>query len=268
MIAFTFRHKALDGSRFDIMEFSFGIPSGLPSLAGKTSLPNDSYYRPIMYAKTTTDSGKATSAVAHTGFSYNSVNYTTPSGTTGASSSDVGFWGQYSGTHTLPASGWSGVRNLGFAAIVGTSDTAGNILDGIEVGLSPIIDFGTSRDTGGNETSSPPSINIRINGRVAANTKIMLQMAEGDSTPDTDFALGTVDAGAYGSATVVHTSGSNNWLITVPAGDYDGGVVPANNIGGLTIPITYTVDSDLEPTEYMYFKLLFPGKIGSSTNWV
>ena len=268
VIAFTFRHKALDGSRFDIMEFSFGIPSGLPSLSGKTSLSGDSYYRPIMYAKTTTDAGKNTSAVAHTGFSYNSVNYTTPSGTTGATSSDVGFWGQYSGTHTLPASGWSGVRNLGFAAILGSSDTGGNILDGIEVGLSPIIDFGTSRDTGGNETSAPPSINIRINGRVAANTKIMLQMAEGTSIPDTDFALGTVSAGTNGTATVVHTSGSNNWLITVPAGDYDGGVVPANNIGGLTIPVTYTSDSDLEPTEYMYFKLLFPGKIGSSTNWV
>ncbi|MFN5059008.1 MAG: hypothetical protein ACK5GU_03735, partial [Chloroflexota bacterium] len=218
VIAFKFRHKALMWSKDDIMQFSFGIPASLPNDGVKTSLPGDSYYRPIMYAKTTSDSNafsRATIAVAHTGFSYDSVNYTTPPGTTGAASSDVGVWGEYSGTHTLPASGWSGVRNLGFAAIYGSGDNGGNLLDGIEVGLSPIIDFGTSRDTGGNETSAPPSINIRINGRVAANTKIMLQMAEGDATPDTDFALGTVSAGAYGAATVVHTTGSNNWLITV-----------------------------------------------------
>ncbi|MFZ9858954.1 MAG: hypothetical protein ACO3F2_11555, partial [Roseiflexaceae bacterium] len=268
VISFTFRHKALDASRFDIMQFTFGIPAGLPSDGGNPSESGDSYYRPIMYAKTTSDSGRATIAVAHTGFSYNSVNYNTPTGTTGATSTDVGSWGEYSGTHTLPASGWSGVKNLGFAAILGTSDTGGNLLDGIEVGLSPIIDFGTSRDTGGGETSTPTAINIRINGRVVAGTKIMLQMAEGDATPDTDFSLGTVSAGAYGTATVVHTAGSNNWLITVPAGDYDGGVVPANDIGGLTIPVTYTSDADLEPTEYIYFKLLFPGKLDSSTNWV
>jgi hypothetical protein len=168
----------------------------------------------------------------------------------------------------LPSTGWNGIRNLGFAAIDGPAPTAGNFLDGIEVGLRPIIDLGTSRDTGNGETTNPTALNIRINGRVKSGTTIMLQMSEGTATPDTDFALGAVNAGRFGTGSIIHDSGSNNWLITIPPGDYDGGKVPANNAGSLTIPITYTNDADLEPTEYMLFKILPPSKLGSSDNWL
>ncbi len=264
VIEFTFRHKPINAGRADIAQFAFGIPSTLPS----GSIAGDSYYRPIMYAKSTAGATRDTSAVAHTGFTFSSVTYTTPTGTTGATSVINGTWGEYSGVHTLPSTGWNGIRNLGFAAIDGPAPTAGNFLDGIEVGLRPIIDLGTSRDTGGNETATPTALNIRINGRVAASTSMMLQMSEGTATPDTDFTLGTVNAGRFGSGSITHAPGSNNWLISIPAGDYDGGKVPANNAGGLTIPINYTNDADLEPTEYMLFKILPPSKLGSSDNWL
>jgi len=264
VIEFTFRHKPINGGRADIAQFSFGIPGDLP--AG--SIPGDSYYRPIMYAKSTGGSTPDTVAVAHTGFTFSSTTYTTPSGTTSATSTINGTWGEYSGVHTLPNIGWNGIRNLGFAAIDGPAPTAGNFLDGIEVGLRPIIDLGTSRDTGGGETSTPTALNIRINGRVKSGTTLMLQMSEGTATPDTDFSLGTVNAGRFGTGSITHDPGSNNWLITVPPGDYDGGTVPANNAGGLTIPITYVNDADLEPTEYMLFKILPPSKLGSSDNWI
>lgn len=99
------------------------------------------------------------------------------------------YWARIRGTFQTP-SDFSGIRNLGFQGIT-PAGSVGNILDAITINLKPIIDFGISRDTGGNETSGPPDLNIRINGRVAAGTKIMLQMAEGDATPDTDFTLGS-----------------------------------------------------------------------------
>jgi len=264
IIEFTFRHKPINGGRADIAQFAFGIPNDLPS----GSIPGDSYYRPIMFAKSTGGSTPDTIAVAHTGFVFSTTTYTTPAGTTSATSVINGTWGEYSGVHSLPNVGWNGIRNLGFAAIDGPAPTAGNFLDGIEVGLRPIIDLGSSRDTGGPETSTPTALNIRINGRVTSGTTIMLQMSEGTATPDTDFALGTVNAGRFGTGSITHTPGSNNWLISIPVGDYDGGTVPANNAGGLTIPISYTNDANLEPTEYMLFKILPPSKLGSSDNWI
>ncbi|MFN9115784.1 MAG: hypothetical protein ACK5XN_37500, partial [Bacteroidota bacterium] len=176
------------------------------------------------------------------------------------------YWARIRGTFQTP-SDFSGIRNLGFQGIT-PAGSVGNILDAITINLKPIVDFGISRDSSGNETSTPQALNIRINGRVVSGTKIMLQMAEGTATPDTDFALGAVDAGAHGTGSIEHITGSNNWLITIPPGDYDGGVFASNDVGGLTIPITYTSDAALEPTEYIYFKILPAGKIGSSTNWL
>jgi Regulator of chromosome condensation (RCC1) repeat len=176
------------------------------------------------------------------------------------------YWARIQGEFRTPLT-FSGIRNLGFQGITPVG-AVGNILDDITIGLKPIIDLGSSRDTGNAETTNPTALNIRINGRVTSGTTIMLQMSEGTATPDTDFSLGTVNAGAFGTGTVTHDPGSNNWLVTVPPGDYDGGVFPSNNASGLTIPITYAHDADLEPTEYMLFKILPPSKLGSSDNWL
>jgi Regulator of chromosome condensation (RCC1) repeat len=256
---FEFYHNTIPGGRTDIVEFRLGLPSGLPS----GSRAADTYNRQILVANTTSNVSRVATSTSHS-----TGTYPIPAGTTGATSSVSNGWGKYSGTHTLPTTGWSGIFNLGFNALDGASDTGGNPLDGITIGLKPMVDLGTSRDTSNGETTNPTALNIRINGRAVTGTTIMLQMSEGTATPDTDFSLGTVNAGRFGTGSITHTPGSNNWLITVPPGDYDGGVFPVNNAGGLTIPITYTNDANLEPTEYMLFKILPPSKLGSSDNWL
>jgi hypothetical protein len=263
---FSFHHKTLSANRADIIQMRFGIPAGLP--AGAESA--DTYSRPVMYAKTTGGGNRYATAAAYTGFSFSSTNYTTPAGTTapvGIVTSTNG-WAEYSGTHTLPSdASWNGVFNLGFQAIDGDSPNGGNLLDGIAVGLSPMVDLGSSRDRSANELSVPTALNIRINGRVPAGMTIALKASSGTAVTDTDFSLGTASAGAYGTASVTHTSGSDIWLFAIPAGDYDGGVVPANNKGGLSIPIIYVYDQAPEGSEYVLFEVSDPGVDGSSVNW-
>ena len=263
---FTFHHKTLSANRSDILQMRFGIPSGLPAGAEAA----DTYSRPVMYAKTTGNTSRYASAAAFTGFSFGGTTYTTPAGTT----APVGFvtttngWAEYAGTHTLPVdASWNGVRNLGFQAIDGDSPNGGNLLDGITVGLSPLVDLGSSRDTAAGEQSTPTALRIRINGRVASGTKIALTTSASDAIPDTDYSIGSVTAGAYGSVTTTHTTGTNVWLFDIPAGDYDGGVVPANNKGGLNIPITYNYDLVSEGTEYVQFVISNPGVNGATSDW-
>jgi hypothetical protein len=175
------------------------------------------------------------------------------------------YWVKVTGNFTTPA-GFDGIRNLGFFGITPTS-SVGNVIDDITIGLKPIVDLGTSRDRSANENATPTALQIRINGRVESNTKIALRMKQGTATPDSDFRIGTVSAGAYGTAAVTHTSGSSVWLITVPAGDYDGGAVARSTRSGLTIPIQYIMDGDNESDEYTWFEIIAPGSNGSTSNW-
>lgn len=256
---FSFYHSTQPAGRTDTVDFRIGIPLGLP--AG--SLPVDSYSRSILVANTTTNGGRIAVATDH-----NSGSFPIPADTTSVNSNVERGWGKYEGTHTLPASGWTGIFHVGFNSIITASDFTGNLLDNITIGLQPIIDLGTSRDTSSGESGIPTALNIRISGRVAGGTTLMLQMSSGTAIPDTDFALGSVNAGGLGTGSITHVPGSNNWLITVPPGDYDGGVVPANNIDGLTIPITYTNDTTIESDEYAFFTILAPSTLGSSNNWI
>ena len=252
--SYKFHHRTTSAARTDIVEFRLGIPSGLP--AGSTTA--NTYSRQIARASTTSNGSNTTTTAANT--IYSGTNANTAIVTSRS-------WGQYSGTHTLPATGWDGIFNIGFVAIQGNSPTAGNLLDDITLGLDPLVDLGSTRDVAATEQATPTSLRIRINGRVAAGTVLTLVAAEGDATPDTDYSIGAVTAGAFGAATVTHTSGSSTWVITVPAGDYDGGVVSANNVGGLTIPITYAYDMVSEGDEYVKFVLTDPGQNGASSNW-
>ena len=224
-IEFKFSHRAVGNSRTDITEFRIGIPTGL--IAG--SVASDSYSYQIL---------RASSSSAANG-QVNSAVQTTYTGTTANTATiSTNKWGVYSGSYALPKTGIAGVRNIGFAAIQGASNTGGNALDNITVGIAPFIDMGTSRDRTAIEGSSPTALNIRINGRVTANTKIALRrnpLNPGPAVSDSDFTIGTISAGSFGNTTFTHTTGSDVWLISVPAGDYDGGIIPANNKGGLTI---------------------------------
>ena len=264
-IDFKFHHKPLTGSRSDIMVLRFGVPSGLPAGA----VAADTYDRPVMYAKTTAAANRLANAAVHTGFTFDGVSYTTPSGTTSPASfvTAINGWAEYSGTHTLPSTGWDGIYNLGFYGIDSDSPNGGNLLDGIEIALSAMVDLGASRDTSAGEQSTPTALKIRINGRVPSGAKIALKAVSGDATPDSDYSIGTVSAGAFGSVTTTHTAGSSVWVFDIPAGDYDGGVVPANNKGGLTIPITYSYDLVPEGTEHVKFVVSDPGADGGTANW-
>ncbi len=251
---FEFYHNAgVSGvGRTDIAAFRMGIPSSLPS----GSVAEDSYSREIIRASTTANSsGVATAASKTDG-----------TGTTSSAASVVSGWGKYSGTHTLPSTGYDGIRNIGFFGIDSIGAGAGNLLDMISLGLEPLMDLGASRDATIIEGAAG-SVKIRINGRVGAGTTIVLRKSEGTAVSDSDFSIGTVSAGALGTASATHTSGSNLWVITVPAGDYDGGVFPSNNRGGLTIPVTYTNDAVTDTGEYVMFQLGAPGASGASSNW-
>jgi hypothetical protein len=226
IISFEFYHNGGGSNRTDIASLRFGIPTGLPS----GSVATDSYNREVIQVSTTIGSGtlNATNASA-----------TTPSGTSNITAQLINAWGVYSGIHTLPNTGWNGVRNIGFYGIQSVCPGCGNLLDKITLGIVPFVDMGTSRDRTAIEGSSPTALNIRINGRVTANTKIALRrnpLNPGPAVSDSDFTIGTISAGAFGNTTFTHTTGSDVWLISVPAGDYDGGIIPANNVGGLTIP--------------------------------
>ncbi|MFM2308305.1 MAG: Cellulosome-anchoring protein precursor [Chloroflexota bacterium] len=250
---FEFYHNVGGTNRTDIAAFRLGIPSGLP--AG--SVAADSYDREIL---------RASSSAGATADIVTSVAQTQGSGTINGAASIVSGWGKYSGTHTLPATGYDGVRNIGFYGIASICPGCGNLLDKITLGLDPFMDMGSSRDATILESTSG-SINIRINGRVAAGTTVVLRKRQGTATSDSDFTIGTVSAGVYGNATVTHTSGSNLWTISVPAGDYDGGIFPSNNTGGLTIPINYLYDVIGDTGEYAMFQLGAPGDDGASSNW-
>ena len=251
--SFEFYHNVGGTSRTDIASFRLGIPSGLPS----GSVGADSYDREVLRASSST--GSTVNVVT-------GVSKTDGSGTTGSVAALEGGWGKYSGTHTLPSSGYSGVRNIGFFGIQSPSPGAGNLLDKISLGLDPLMDMGTSRDATIIEGSGG-SVNIRINGRVGAGTTVILRKREGTAVSDSDFSIGTVSAGALGTASVTHTSGSDTWEIAVPAGDYDGGLFPSNNRGGLTIPVNYTYDVINDSGEYVMFQLGAPGDDGASSNW-
>ncbi|MEY2847325.1 MAG: hypothetical protein RL076_2871, partial [Chloroflexota bacterium] len=252
---FQFYHNVGGSSRTDIASFRLGIPSGLPS----GSVAADTYDREVLRASTTVGGTQfaATSAVIAQQSTDN----------TNSSATIVGGWGVYGARHKLPNTNWSGLRNIGFYGIQSSCPACGNLLDKITLGLVPFIDLGSSRDRTALEGANPTSLNVRINGRVTSGTKIAIRRKldnPGPATSDTDFTLGTVSAGVYGNATVAHTTGSDLWLITIPPGDYDGGINPGNNVGGLTIPISYLSDSSSEGTEWAWFELARPTKDGSS----
>jgi hypothetical protein len=219
---FEFYHHVRNWSDTNTIEFRFGIPSGL-SAGSKSS---DSYSRQIMRGVNVQGGSGSTATASVTSYT----------GTTGTAAvvqaAPIKNWVKFSGTHAIDAS-FGGVRNLGFFGILPAGASA-NLVDQVSVDFIPLVDLGTSRDQTADEQGSPTAMNVRINGRVAAGTKIALRRKTadpGDAVSDTDFSLGTVTAGVNGTATVTHTAGSNVWLIEVPAGDYDGGLIAANNQG-------------------------------------
>jgi hypothetical protein len=255
---FEFYHHTRSWSSTNEIQFRFGIPSGLD--AGSKS--NDSYSRVVVQGVNTLGGSGSTATISLTN---------------GQDTSDTGYeinaapkknWVRIYGTHTIPGD-FGGIRNLGFYGIQPSGGSA-NLLDNINIDLKPVIDMGTSRDSTGVEGNSPAPapLNIRINGKISAGTQLVLNLDNGNAVPDTDFTIGEISAGANGTATITHTVGTNSWIITVPPGYYDGGMVAGSNQGGLAIPVNYIYDQAAEATEWAWFNISSPGQDGASLNWV
>jgi len=254
---FAFYHHSRSANATETVQFRFGIPTGLTT-GSRTA---DSYSRPVIQGATTQYGSNATLAT----YVITPFSGTSNTQATVFNNASLKNWIRYTGTHAI-TNAFGGIRNLGFYGITPTGGS-GNMLDAITIDLVPIMDMGASRDQSGLEGTSPTTLKIRINGKVTTGTVIAVRRKldnPGTATSDTDFTLGTPTAGVYGNATVTHTTGSDLWHITVPPGYYDGGMVPGNNQGGLTIPITYVNDSNSEGTEWAWFELARPTKDGSS----
>ncbi|PWR18147.1 hypothetical protein DKG74_20100 [Zavarzinia aquatilis] len=181
-------------------------------------------------------------------------------------------------TATLTAPG-NGVYQLGFEAVLPTSGAAGNEIEDVSIPLAPLVDLGGSPVNALVVEPLPPtpptpaatnagaSIKIRVNGRVPTGGMKLALRLTGDAVPDTDFRLGT-PTGPYGTPTLTHTAGSALWIVNVPAGDYDAGLTPALNIGGITIPMLALSDLTIENPESAVFTLEDPGVDGSSSSTV
>lgn len=137
------------------------------------------------------------------------------------------------GTLTAPATG--GIYQLGFEGVQFRAPSFGNYLRNVQLALPALFDMGgpntqvtdtTLQEPGA--TTSIFSINIRVNGRVSAGgIQVPINLAAGSTaTPDADFELGT-PTGPVGTPTITHVSGTNNWVLNVPAGDYFGGITDA-----------------------------------------
>ena len=250
---FSFFHHARVFNSTDSLELRLGIPTGLPS----GSLPADdvSSRIKILQAVTGIDSTGNNATSSTTGYTH----------TTNISNTLVlNGWGRYSGTFTNPLP--NGIRNLGFLSLKASTDSIGNYLDNISITLKPNIDLGTSRDTTAVAGNTATPLQIRINGRVGSATTIAIRKSAGTATSDTDFVLQT-PVGPYTGASITHTPGSDVWLVTIPAGNYDGGIVANNNKGGISIPVAFVANNTTEISEWAQFTLQLPNIDGASNNW-
>jgi hypothetical protein len=173
-------------------------------------------------------------------------------------------WSVYSDSAAY--SGVSGVQRFGFE----TSDPGGvgNFLDAIDISLRPLIDIFGTNGAVGLEGSTIGSVRLRINGRVVPGTVVGLQIL--GTANDADAVLAGV-SNAYGPVTVAHVAGTGVYLIGVPPGDYDGGVVAGfggfNDPDGVSLTLSAVADGVAETTEGLTFQVLAPGVSGASTNW-
>ncbi|WP_123912745.1 hypothetical protein [Chryseobacterium pennipullorum] len=203
----------------------------------------------------------------------NQVNIATVKATTTPASMSA--WSLNQGTYTF--TGTSGVYRVGFRALVdGGSPGLGNFLDDIRISLNPLIDLKFSNALSSCEGSSNGNLFLRISGAVTGATTVAVQLvnpANGTAfITDSDISLTPV-ANSNGTPTISHTPGSSIYLITVPPGNYDGGVIPGfsspnNDEDGVAINITSVNDGLDEPNETFKFEIKQQGTNGATNNFV
>lgn len=191
-----------------------------------------------------------------------------------ASPSSLTSWSTNSGTYTF--NGTPGVYRVGFRAIIdGGSPGLGNFLDEVKITVDPIIDLKFSTAASSCEGSSTGRLFLRINGAVRAATTVAVELINPNNgtapASDNDITL-TAVANSNGTPVITHTAGSSIYLVTIPAGNYDGGVTPGylspnNDEDGITINIASVNDTVYEPNETFKFQIKQQGTNGSTSNF-
>lgn len=194
---------------------------------------------------------------------------------TTSSPSSLTAWSENQGA-SVPFAGAAGVYRVGFRALVDGGDPGlGNLLDNIKITLDPLIDLKFSNALASCEGVGNGNLFLRINGAVVANTTVAVQLvdpANGTAfISDSDITVTGV-ANSYGAPTISHTSGSTYYLITIPAGNYDGGTTPGysspnNDEDGVALNIASVNDGIEEPNEVFKFEIKLQGTNGSSNNF-
>lgn len=184
-------------------------------------------------------------------------------------------WSTNQGTYTF--TGPSGVYRVGFRALVdGGSGGLGNLLDDIRITMNPLIDLKFTSALSSCEGSSNGTLFFRINGAVTTATTVAVQLVDpGNGTAfasDADISVSAI-ANSNGTPTVSHTAGSSIYLITIPAGNYDGGATPgylnpSNDEDGVSLRVTSVNDLVDEPEETFKFEIKTQGTNGSTNNFV
>ncbi|MGD1317754.1 hypothetical protein [Chryseobacterium sp. 2R14A] len=223
------------------------------------------YYRHRARSSTTEQAGMVIE-------NQNQVNIATINTTTLPSSQAA--WSVNQGTYTF--TGTSGVYRVGFRALNATNPGLGNLLDDIRITMNPLIDLKFTNALSSCEGSSNGNLFLRINGAVTSATTVAVQLinpANGRPvSTDADIILSSV-TNSNGTPTVTHTAGSSIYLVTIPAGNYDGGATlgyasPNNDEDGIAINVTSTNDGINEPDETFQFEILQQGTNGSTSNFV
>ncbi len=183
---------------------------------------------PIVEVRTTNNGGYGSAFSSHfAGIFQGTANFTAgPSG-----------WADYAGTFTY--SGPSGIQGMGFEAVstASPSISAGNFLDDIQVSLRPFVEWGTST-TNAPESTSPSTAlpRIRISGQTDAPTVVQVSITGGTATLGADYTTPT---------------GTANFTVTIPAGNYD----PASASSLFGLGITIINDAIIESNETIQFTI-------------
>lgn len=163
---------------------------------------------------------------------------TTNNGTGGIDSTFIGTasdqagpdgWRDYEGSFTY--TGADGVTNIGFEALSGSA-TEGNFLDQIEVFLVPFVELAADGfETVEGSTGGLPSLSIA--GTVDADLVIDIAVTGGTAVLGTDFTT---------------PGGGASFTVVVPAGSYDGNIIPLGlqAIGNTIIDGSRTVELTLQ----------------------
>ncbi|WP_262152611.1 hypothetical protein [Chryseobacterium foetidum] len=194
---------------------------------------------------------------------------------TTATPSNTNFWSFNQGS-SAPFTGSAGIYRVGFRAISdGGNSGLGNLLDDIRISINPLIDLKSSIALPSCEGNSNGLLFLRINGAVAANTVVAVQIVNPQNgtafISDGDITL-TAVSNSQGTPIVTHAIGSPYYMIAIPPGNYDGGLVtgyssPNNDEDGVAISIASVNDGIVEPDETFRFQIMPAGSNGSTTNF-